>query len=40
MDDQVASAAAGLRAMTSDLAQSDPEAAKIVEQQAQRLEEL
>jgi hypothetical protein len=40
MEDEVASAAAGLRAMTSDLAETDPEAAKMIEQQAQRLEEI
>lgn len=40
MDDRLASAAAGLRAMTSDLAETDPEAAQMVEQQAKRLEEI
>jgi hypothetical protein len=38
MDDQVASAAAGLRAMTADLRETDPDAAKVIEQQAQQLE--
>lgn len=40
MDDRVASAAAGLRAMTSDLAETDPDAAQLIEQQAKRLEEI